>query len=292
MTLAAGSGGSGVVHECAGSMGRPKGPTSGCPVHSAARAVRTSLDGRGCPTHSAHAARSSLDGGAPPRPAEEAVGAHQRKREELLARQLTRELGGGRASSRPSLAGGSSAGAPGPVGEEEEDEEEASPCASDSESERAQMKLSLYERLGGGPTAAVQVFYHKLREDHKLQEFFDGLDMDVQRRKQLLFMSFIFGGPDEYGGHTCAGTCGAWSESLYKSHARLVAKGLNESHFDRVLYHLRNSLLALSVPQALIEEAMAVVETTRRAIFPLDRPPPTSETAAAAAARTRGLCPF
>jgi hemoglobin len=65
-------------------------------------------------------------------------------------------------------------------------------------------------------------------------------------------MSLAFGGPNEYTGR-----------SLREGHARLVKKGLNDSHFDVVLELLGETLQELNVPADLIAEAAALVESVR-----------------------------
>ena len=83
---------------------------------------------------------------------------------------------------------------------------------------------SLFERIGGEAAveAAVGLFYDKVLSDETLAPFFDGIDMDRQRGMQRDFMSMAFGGPSNYTGR-----------DLRAAHAPLVAKGLNESHFNR-----------------------------------------------------------
>jgi hemoglobin len=114
---------------------------------------------------------------------------------------------------------------------------------------------SLYERIGGEAaiTAAVDVFYEKVMADERTRPFFSGLDMNAQIRKQRAFMTWAFGGPDEYRGR-----------DLKAAHAKLVQeRGLGDAHFDAVAQHLKETLIELAVPQALIDEVLAVVGGTR-----------------------------
>jgi hemoglobin len=46
-------------------------------------------------------------------------------------------------------------------------------------------------------------------------------------------------------------------------HARLVAMGLNDSHFDAVVELLGRSLAELNVPANLIAQVAAIAESTR-----------------------------
>ena len=119
-----------------------------------------------------------------------------------------------------------------------------------SESKQA----SLYERIGGDAAvnAAVDVFYRKVLADDRINQFFEGVDMDKQSAKQKAFLTMAFGGPNNYTG-----------EDMRKGHAHLVEKGLNNSHFDAVMENLGATLTELGVPAELISEAAAIAESTR-----------------------------
>jgi hemoglobin len=114
---------------------------------------------------------------------------------------------------------------------------------------------SLYERIGGEAaiTAAVSVFYDKVMADPRTRSFFGGLDMEAQIKKQRAFMTWAFGGPEEYKGR-----------DLRTAHEKLVKdKGLSDVHFDAVAQHLRDTLVELKVPAPLIDEALGIVAGTR-----------------------------
>lgn len=108
---------------------------------------------------------------------------------------------------------------------------------------------SLYEKIGGAAAvdAAVDVFYRKVLADSELEPFFSDIDMDQQILKQKAFLTFAFGGPAHYQG-----------KDMRSAHQRLVAKGMNEKHFDLVMKHLGNTLTELKVPAELIQEAAAI----------------------------------
>ena len=116
------------------------------------------------------------------------------------------------------------------------------------------MSDSLFNRLGGEAAvdAAVDIFYRKVLADDRISEFFDGVDMDKQAAKQKAFLTMAFGGPNSYTG-----------EDMRKGHAHLVARGLNDSHFDAVVENLGNTLKELGVSDDLIGEVAAIAETTR-----------------------------
>jgi hemoglobin len=120
------------------------------------------------------------------------------------------------------------------------------------------MNMSLYEEIGGegAVNAAVDIFYRKVLKDDRIKRFFDGVDMEKQAAKQKAFLTMAFGGPHNYSG-----------EDMRKGHAHLVAKGLNDSHFDAVMEHLGGTLKELNVPDNLIVQAAAVAESTRNDVL-------------------------
>jgi hemoglobin len=117
---------------------------------------------------------------------------------------------------------------------------------------------SLYERLGGEAAimAAVDLFYRKILADDLTRPFFEGLDMDAMIKKQIAFMAWAFGGPDELKGR-----------DLRTAHAGLLERGLGEKHFAAVAAHLKATLEELGVAQPLITEAMAIVGGTKREVL-------------------------
>ncbi|MFC1750443.1 group 1 truncated hemoglobin [Pseudomonadota bacterium] len=113
---------------------------------------------------------------------------------------------------------------------------------------------SLYERIGGdgAVNAAVDVFYRKVLADDRISAYFEGVDMDKQAAKQKAFLTMALGGPHNYSG-----------KDMREGHAHLVAKGLNDTHFDAVMENLGATLTELGVPADLIGEAAAIAESTR-----------------------------
>ncbi|HQR41593.1 MAG TPA: group 1 truncated hemoglobin [Gemmatales bacterium] len=117
---------------------------------------------------------------------------------------------------------------------------------------------SLYEQLGGQPAveAAVDLFYRKVLSDDRISRFFEGIDMDKQIGKQKAFLTMAFGGPHNYTGL-----------DMRKGHAHLVAAGLNDSHFNAVAEHLGSTLKDLGVAQPLIDQVLAIAESTRNDVL-------------------------
>lgn len=120
------------------------------------------------------------------------------------------------------------------------------------------MAQSLFERIGGeaAVNAAVDLFYRKVLTDSRISHFFSTVDMDRQIAKQKAFLTFAFGGPAQYSG-----------KDMRAGHAHLVKMGLNDSHFDAVLEDFGATLKELGVPDALISEAAAIAESTRKDVL-------------------------
>ena len=117
---------------------------------------------------------------------------------------------------------------------------------------------TLFEKIGGHDAvkAAVDSFYEKVLADDRVNGFFEGVDMDRQRAMQTAFLTFAFGGPNNYQG-----------KDLRAAHARLVARGLNDTHFDIILEHLGATLKELNVPDELIQQAADVANSVRNDIL-------------------------
>ena len=113
---------------------------------------------------------------------------------------------------------------------------------------------SLFEQIGGegAVDAAVDIFYQKVIGDTELAPFFNGINLDRQKNMQKAFLTVAFGGPNSYSG-----------KGMRAAHSRPVAIGLDESHFNRVAGHLQQTLLELSVPNELIQQAMTIAASTK-----------------------------
>jgi hemoglobin len=119
-------------------------------------------------------------------------------------------------------------------------------------------QTTLYQALGGEAAveAAVDVFYRKVLADDRISAFFDGVDMDRQVARQKAFLTMAFGGPHHYTG-----------TDMRRGHSHLVARGLNDSHFDAVVELLGESLAELGVAQALIAQVAGIAESTRNDVL-------------------------
>ena len=117
---------------------------------------------------------------------------------------------------------------------------------------------SLFDQLGGAAAvdAAVDIFYRKVLADDRVSRFFDGVDMDRQRIKQKAFLTMVFGGAHNYTG-----------ADMRTGHARLVAMGLNDMHFDAIIELLGGTLKELGVADNLISQVAATAESTRKDVL-------------------------
>jgi hemoglobin len=113
------------------------------------------------------------------------------------------------------------------------------------------MSVSLYERIGGetAVNAAVDLFYRKVLVDNRISHYFDSVDMDAQRAKQKAFLTFAFGGPNNYTGR-----------DLRNAHAKM---DLTEADFTAVMENLAATLKELKVPEDLIAEAAGIAMSVK-----------------------------
>lgn len=120
------------------------------------------------------------------------------------------------------------------------------------------MTASLYERIGGeaAVSAAVELFYRKVLNDHRINRFFGDADMEKQLVKQKAFFTMAFGGPNSYTG-----------KDMRNAHAHLVNIGLNDDHFNVVMELLGETMQELNVPADLIAEAAAIAEGARNDVL-------------------------
>ncbi|TDJ45443.1 MAG: group 1 truncated hemoglobin [Gammaproteobacteria bacterium] len=113
------------------------------------------------------------------------------------------------------------------------------------------MEDSLYESIGGAAAvdAAVDLFYEKVLADEWISGYFETVNMARQRNKQKAFLTFAFGGQNNYTG-----------KDMRKAHAHM---NLSEGDFDAVLENLGAALQELNVPEDLIARAAAVAMSVK-----------------------------
>jgi len=113
---------------------------------------------------------------------------------------------------------------------------------------------SLYEQLGGEAAidAAVDKFYRKVLKDDRINSFFEDTDMERQAAKQKAFLTFAFGGPNNYTGM-----------DMRKGHAHMLEKGLNDSHVDAVIENLATTLTEMGVADDLVAQVGEIANSVR-----------------------------
>ena len=111
---------------------------------------------------------------------------------------------------------------------------------------------SLYERLGGAPAvdAAVDIFYRKVLLDDRVNQYFDGVNMEAQAAKQKGFLTMVFGGPHTYTG-----------KDMREGHKHM--KGLNDGHVDVIIELLGETLKELGVGDEDIAEVAGIANSVR-----------------------------
>jgi hemoglobin len=87
---------------------------------------------------------------------------------------------------------------------------------------------TLYDKYGvQAITALVNDCYNRLLDDPELAPYFDGVDMNVLRKHQVLFMSYLLGSNRTYNG-----------VRLKAAHTNL---SISEEHFQLFIQHLTDS---------------------------------------------------
>lgn len=120
------------------------------------------------------------------------------------------------------------------------------------------MNTSIYDQLGGAAAVdtAVDIFYRKVLADDRISRFFEGVDMGAQAAKQKAFLTMVFGGPNQYSG-----------KDMRTAHARLVAQGLNDSHFDAVVENLGATLKELGASDEIVGQVAKTAESVREDVL-------------------------
>lgn len=127
---------------------------------------------------------------------------------------------------------------------------EASSCFADK---------TLTEQLGGPEAAmgvlvpSVEIFYTKLLSDEKINHYFEGIDTERLKNKQVEFLAYVFGSPERYTG-----------KDIAEAHEHLIRdQGLNEKHFDIVAGHFYDTLVEMKLPKGIVDQAVDILMTSR-----------------------------
>lgn len=114
--------------------------------------------------------------------------------------------------------------------------------------------ITLFETLGGqeAVNTAVDIFYRKVLADDRVNNFFDGVNMEQQIQKQKGFLTMVFGGPNNYTG-----------KNMREGHRHLIERGLNDSHVDIIIEHLGSTLKELGAEDENIAKVAAIANSVR-----------------------------
>ncbi|MEZ5814123.1 MAG: group 1 truncated hemoglobin [Alphaproteobacteria bacterium] len=112
------------------------------------------------------------------------------------------------------------------------------------------MSQSAFEKIGGDKAAdkIVILFYSKVLQDPHISHFFDEIDIIAQIAHQKKFLKYALCEMPYPG------------KSLRKAHEHL---NLDESHFDAVIDHFKETLTEVGLPTHTITEVMAILRATR-----------------------------
>ncbi|MDB9315224.1 group 1 truncated hemoglobin [Spirulina sp. CS-785/01] len=110
--------------------------------------------------------------------------------------------------------------------------------------------MTLFEQLGGEAAVdlAVDKFYQRVLNDDRIKHFFANVDMEKQREHQKAFLTYAFGGTEQYNGRY-----------MRAAHKELVEKhGLNSEHFDAVAEDLLETLKEMGVSEELRDQVAKI----------------------------------
>jgi truncated hemoglobin YjbI/predicted pyridoxine 5'-phosphate oxidase superfamily flavin-nucleotide-binding protein len=113
--------------------------------------------------------------------------------------------------------------------------------------------IPLYQRIGGEPAilAITESVIRKLLMDDKLSSFLDEINLQTLLNQQKHFLKTVFG---------AVGTETDRPENLREFYRRQINARLNDMQLNSVLWHLKNALVELDVPEHEITKLMACLE--------------------------------
>lgn len=117
---------------------------------------------------------------------------------------------------------------------------------------------SLYERLGGESAveAAVVLLHDRISTAPELLPFFGGVEMHDQLQVHISFVMTAFGRVPE-----------GRPRDLRGAHARLVASGLGDRHFDAIVAAMGEVLDELGVAAGDRDEVLHHIQSTRAEVL-------------------------
>ena len=114
----------------------------------------------------------------------------------------------------------------------------------------------MLEKLGGQRALrrAIDIFYAKQIADDRLMYFFRGVNVEIIKWHQFNLMSIAFTAvPENFD----------LPDLLLNRHGRLFDMGLDETYFDIVAQHFKDTLVEMDVDPDLIKESLDVVMPLR-----------------------------
>ncbi|GLC45360.1 hypothetical protein PLESTM_001724300 [Pleodorina starrii] len=125
---------------------------------------------------------------------------------------------------------------------------------------RNSSKGPLLQRVGGLDVVkqVVEGFYRRLYSDKRLLTFLHDKDMTYLRAKQTLFMSWLFGPPNQpYTGR-----------NVRIAHLKLIKqRGFSPEDFDLGMEYFEQAMRELEAPETIISEVMCKVRPFKTVIF-------------------------
>ncbi|KAJ1677794.1 hypothetical protein EV182_005426 [Spiromyces aspiralis] len=95
----------------------------------------------------------------------------------------------------------------------------------------------------------VDIFYDIILKDDRVNFFFEGINMQRQRRMMTRFLTQMLGGKPYNG------------RSMREAHRKI--NGLNDSHYDAVLEDLYDAFIKYGNTEEFAKNVIAVAETVR-----------------------------
>lgn len=113
---------------------------------------------------------------------------------------------------------------------------------------------SLFDRIGGNQAISLvlDIFYARVMHDEQVKHFFYNKDMEKLKARHKAFLAMAMGGPVNYSGH-----------NLRAAHAPMVSMGLDDCHFDIIVFHLTKTLRELGIDDGLILEVYNIAQSVR-----------------------------
>ncbi len=116
------------------------------------------------------------------------------------------------------------------------------------------MDQTLYEEIGGKEVVekAANYLYVNIFRDERINQFFEDVDIDKQKRKMSAFLTNIFGGPSLYLG-----------KDMRRAHKNVVNKGLSDEHVDAMMECVSLTLQEIGIKSDLIQRVLNEIEKHR-----------------------------